>query len=68
MPLIEVSLLAGRSPELKQKLIEKLTEATVDALGSKPESVSVILRDVDHHDWAKGGVPMSQSRGPANSG
>ena len=60
MPLIQVSLLAGRTPELKKTLIEKLTQATVDALGSDPNSVSVILTDVEHHDWAKAGVPLKK--------
>ncbi|MDF1854322.1 MAG: tautomerase family protein [Pseudooceanicola sp.] len=68
MPLIEVSLLAGRSPELKQKLIEKLTEATVEALGSKPESISVILRDVQPHDWAKGGITLGERKKSQSGG
>jgi len=61
MPLIEMSLLAGRTPEQKKLLVEKLTEATVEALGSKPEAVTVILRDVERHDWAKAGKQLSES-------
>ncbi|OWU83900.1 4-oxalocrotonate tautomerase [Oceanicola sp. 22II-s10i] len=60
MPLIQVSMLSGRTPEMKEKLIQKLTEATMEALGSNPDSISVILTDVERHDWAKGGVPLSK--------
>jgi 4-oxalocrotonate tautomerase len=46
MPLIEVTLAEGRSPEKLRALISKLTEAVVESgVGSK-QSVRVIVREV----------------------
>ena len=62
MPLIDVSLLSGRDAAQKRKLIEALTQATVDALGSDPKAVTVILRDVERTDWASAGVPLADKK------
>ena len=46
MPTIRVDLFEGRTPEQKKNLVKALTQACVDTLGSKPESVDVLLFDV----------------------
>lgn len=56
MPIIHVDLLAGRSAEMKQALAQKLTEATVESLGVKPDQVRVILHEVEAEHWFVGGV------------
>jgi 4-oxalocrotonate tautomerase len=50
----------GPHPEQKKNLVAALTQACVDALGSKPESVDVLLFDVKPSDWATGGVLWSE--------
>lgn len=62
MPFIQVTMLEGRTVEQKHELMKKITEATVDALGSKPESIRVAIYEVDKDEWAVGGVPMSVLR------
>lgn len=65
MPTIRVDLFEGRTPEQKRKFVAALTQACVDTLGSKPESVDVLLFDVKPADWATGGVLWSEKKGPA---
>jgi 4-oxalocrotonate tautomerase len=60
MPTIRVELMEGRTPEQKKNLVQALTRAVVDTLGSKPESVDVLLFDVKRTDWATGGVLWSE--------
>jgi 4-oxalocrotonate tautomerase len=60
MPTIRVELMEGRTPEQKKNLVQALTQAVVDTLGSKPESVDVVLFDVKRSDWATGGVLWSE--------
>ena len=60
MPTLRVELLEGRTPEQKKQLAQALTEAVVRTLGSKPESVDILMFDVQRHDWATGGVPWSE--------
>ena len=62
MPFIQVTMLEGRTVEQKHDLMRKLTEAAVDALGSKPESIRVAIYEVDKDEWAVGGVPLSVLR------
>lgn len=45
MPHISISLYAGKSPEEKQAIAEKIHQATVQELGYKPESVSVSVTE-----------------------
>ena len=55
MPLAQLYLAEGRTPEQKKVLIEKVTQAFVDALGSKPETVSIIVQDIPKNAWGTGG-------------
>lgn len=55
MPTIRVELFEGRTLEQKRKLVKALTEAVTESIGSKPESVDIILLDVKKSDWATGG-------------
>ena len=55
MPVIQVDMLAGRTLEKKRELVKALTDAFVTVTGGKPESVQVILRDVEKHDWGVAG-------------
>ena len=61
MPLVEISMLAGRSSEAKEKMIQEVTDAVVRTSGAPPEAVTVIIRDVPRTDWARAGVPYSKT-------
>ena len=56
MPLIQVTLLEGRSAEAKAALIRQLTDATVEAIAAPRDSVRVILQEVPPAHWSVGGV------------
>lgn len=60
MPTIRVELMEGRTVDQKKALVQALTQAVVDTLGSKPESVDVLLFDIKRQDWATGGVLWSE--------
>lgn len=63
MPIIDVSLVEGRSPEVKAVLIRELTEVAERVLGAPRASIRVLLREVPPENWGVGGVPKSE-RGP----
>jgi 4-oxalocrotonate tautomerase len=46
MPTLRVELMEGRTHEQKKALVQALTQAVVDTLGSKPESVDILLYDI----------------------
>ena len=51
----------AQGPDEQHRVPEGVSDATVEALGSNPDAVTVILRDVERHDWAKAGTPLSES-------
>lgn len=51
MPHVTVQMHAGRSEAEKARLAQALTQALIDALGSKPDAISVGIEDVAPDDW-----------------
>ena len=62
MPTLRVEMMEGRTPEQKKALVQALTQAVVDTLGSNPESVDILLYDIKRQDWATGGVLWSERK------
>ena len=67
MPLLRVSLMEGRPPELLEALIGDLTATVVATLGVKPESVRVILDEVPPSHWGVAGVSQLRQRQQGSS-
>ncbi len=62
MPAISVQIWPGRSDEVKEKLIKRLTDVTVEVMNVPPEAVSVTINEVEKTNWGVGGVPFSKTR------
>ena len=62
MPMIEVTLGKGRSPEQLAALGAALTRAAQEAIGAKPETIRVILRECEPEHWFIGGESMAELR------
>ena len=60
MPLIEVTMVEGRTPEQVRALISALTRAAVDTVGAPAESVRVVVREVPATHWAAGDVTIAE--------
>ncbi|WP_283770151.1 4-oxalocrotonate tautomerase [Variovorax sp. PCZ-1] len=60
MPTLKVEMMEGRTPEQKTALVKALTQAVVDSLGSKPESVDILIYDIPRQNWATGGIQWSE--------
>lgn len=55
MPIIRVEMFKGRSEAQKRALVRDLTDAFVGAAGGNPDSVHVVITDVEKSDWGTGG-------------
>ncbi|MEX2288952.1 MAG: tautomerase family protein [Mycobacteriales bacterium] len=62
MPLVEVTLVEGRSPDQLRTLISRLTDAVESSLDAGRESVRVVLREVPATHWAAGDVTIAERR------
>jgi len=59
MPLIRVEMLKGRTQEQKRYLVKELTNSLVKTCGGTPESVDVIITDIEKENWSVGGKLFS---------
>ncbi|TCK21652.1 4-oxalocrotonate tautomerase [Pseudonocardia endophytica] len=62
MPLIQVTLARGRSPEQLKALGEALTKAAEESIGAKPEAVRVVLNECEAEHWFVGGESLAELR------
>jgi 4-oxalocrotonate tautomerase len=62
VPVIDVTMVEGRSPEAKLAFIKALTEAAVVTLEAPRDSVRVILREVLPTHFAAAGVTIAERR------
>lgn len=60
MPLIEVTLVEGRSAAQLRALIHGLTQAAVDAVDAPLASVRVVVRELPATHWAAGDVTIAE--------
>jgi len=64
MPYVQVTWVAGRTPEQKRTLAERVTEALIEVGRAKRENIQVTFVDLPATDYAEGGVTVAdQNRG-----
>jgi 4-oxalocrotonate tautomerase len=59
MPSIQITMLKGRSIEVKRKLVQRLTDVMVEEAKTTKEGVVVTIVEVEREDYARGGVLMA---------
>ena len=62
MPLVEVTLVQGRTPDQMRALIHELHEAVVRAVDAAPASVRVIVREVPAAHWSASDHTLAERR------
>jgi 4-oxalocrotonate tautomerase family enzyme len=60
MPVVEVKTWAGKSPEVKARIIEGITKV-FEGLGIPATAVTVVILDVPKDSWGMDGKPVSQT-------
>ncbi len=60
MPLVEVTLGEGRSPQQVRDLLREVHEAVLRTVDTRPGHVRVIVREVPRTHWATGDVTLSE--------
>jgi len=60
MPIVQISMIAGRTPEKKEQLIKKVTDVIVEVLQIPADRVHIVIYDVLEENIADGGIPLSK--------
>jgi 4-oxalocrotonate tautomerase len=56
MPFIQITMLAGRSPQEKKALLETITAAARDSIGAPVESIRVWIVETQPDGFMAGGI------------
>lgn len=62
MPMVRVTLAAGRTAEQKQTAANEITQTLVERLGAHAEHVYVVFEDIPGDDWMVGGVTITERK------
>ena len=62
MPIVEVTLVNGRSPEELRAMISAVTTAVSQTIAAPVESIRVIIREVPTTHFAAGDVTIAERR------
>ena len=58
MPLIQVTMLQGRTADQKRKIAQRITDTMVEEAGARREAIVVTFLEVSKESYASGGVLM----------
>ena len=59
MPLVQVTMLEGRTADQKRKLAARITDAMVEEAGARREAIVVTFYELSKESYASGGVLMA---------
>ncbi|MGW3769797.1 tautomerase family protein [Actinomadura verrucosospora] len=62
MPIIDVSLLTGRTESEVREMISAVHDAVVGSLGVPSESVRILVRELPPTHWAAAGETIAERR------
>jgi 4-oxalocrotonate tautomerase len=66
MPIVQITLLPGRSPEKKAEIAREITRVMHETGGAASESTSVIFAEIPATDWMIGGQMLSDMTKPSD--
>lgn len=56
MPMVQITMLEGRTAEQKRKLAQRITDVLVEEAGARREAIIVAFHEVPQESYASGGV------------
>ena len=62
MPLVQVTMLQGRTADQKRKIAKRITDTMVDEAGAKREAIVVTFVELSKESYASGGVLMADKQ------
>jgi 4-oxalocrotonate tautomerase len=58
MPIIQITMLQGRTADQKRKIAKRVTDALVEEAGAKREGITVTFNELSKENYASGGELM----------
>lgn len=67
LPLIDVSIARGRTPDQLRALIAALHLAAEESVGADPENITVIVREVERTHWSRTDTTIAERDAAASA-
>ena len=58
MPMVQITMLAGRTADQKRKIAKRITDALVEEAGARREGIVVAFNELSKESYASGGELM----------
>lgn len=55
MPIVQINMIEGRSPEKIEKMISAVSEAIATSLEAPIETVRIMVNEMEHHQYGVAG-------------
>lgn len=65
MPLVEITMIEGRTQEQIRAVLREVHDAVVHVLDADPAGVRVVVREVPPTHWSAGGQTIAERRSPS---
>jgi 4-oxalocrotonate tautomerase len=62
MPLVQVTMLHGRTVDQKRKIATRITDAMVEDAGARRDAIVVTFVELSKESYASGGVLMADKQ------
>jgi len=59
MPLVQITMLQGRTADQKRKIARRITDALVEEAGARRKAIIVAFHEVSKESYASGGELMA---------
>jgi len=59
MPIVQIEMFEGRTPEQKREMVKEVTKALVKTVDCPPEAVKIIIREMKKEHFAEAGLLFS---------
>jgi 4-oxalocrotonate tautomerase len=64
MPIVEITMIEGRSAEAKRRLIAKVTDSIIEAIDAPRDSIRIILREIPALHFGVAGKTKEKTEPP----
>ena len=61
MPLIQILNASPSTPERKRQLISELTRTYAEVMRMRPDTIRVVIQEVDRDSWGVAGLTLADS-------
>jgi 4-oxalocrotonate tautomerase len=62
MPMVQITILQGRTAEQKRKVAKRITDVLVEELGAKPDALVIAFNEVSRESYSVGGVLLADKK------